>query len=153
MKSSTSSLSVGIGGFLKHRMTRGIDDSRSGQPAGVGWSTKNPQRPDSEPDIIPDNSRRDRLADDRATWAGAVAPDSRRPLVPPEVRAKIEAIECDARGMGWPPELLWNANFWDLPRGLAAVLDADDEIAEVTPEYVVILKSRRELLRFRRHVS
>jgi len=89
--------------------------------------------------------------DPRPSWTRSVTPDSRRPLVPPEVRTKIEAIECDARRMGWPPELLWNANFWDLPRGLAAVLDAEDEIDEVTPEYVVILKSRRELLRFRRH--
>ena len=89
--------------------------------------------------------------DPRASWTLSVTPDSRRPLVPPEVRTKIAAIERDARGMGWPPELLWNANFWDLPRGLAAMLDAEDEIAEVTREFITILKTKRDLLRFRRH--
>jgi hypothetical protein len=87
----------------------------------------------------------------RASWPRSVAPDSRRPLIPPEVRAKIEAIERDARGMGWPPEILWSANFWDLPRGLAAVLDAEDEIAEVTREFIIILKTKRDLLGFRRY--
>jgi hypothetical protein len=57
-------------------------------------------------------------------------PDSRNPLIPTEVRAKIESIEADARTKGWPPELLYNSNFWDYPRGLAAILDANDEITE-----------------------
>src|SRR5215472_13195203 len=45
-----------------------------------------------------------------------VTPDSRHPLINPTVRAKLEAIESDARRMSWPAELLWNANFWDSPR-------------------------------------
>ena len=152
MKSSTSSLSVGIVGFLKHKSAKGIDDALGERSAAVGF-IKNPQRPDSKPDIIPDNSRRQRPANDRATLADTVTPDSRRPLVPPEVRTKIEAIERDARRMGWPPELLWNSGFWDYPRGLAAVLDGEDEIAEVREEYIEVLKIRRDLLRFRRHAG
>lgn len=31
-----------------------------------------------------------------------------------------------------------------VPRGLAAVLDPDDEIAEVTPDDVAILKAKRD---------
>jgi hypothetical protein len=65
----------------------------------------------------------------------------------------LEAIEQEARSKGWPPELLWNAGFWDSPRGLAAVLDSDDEIVEVTPDFIEILKTRRDLLRFRRRGS
>jgi hypothetical protein len=88
-----------------------------------------------------------------ALWTSQVVPDSRSPLIPQDIRANIEAIECKARGMGWPPELLWNAGFWDRPRGLAAILDPDDQISQVTPEYIEILKCRRDLQRFRRHVA
>jgi hypothetical protein len=80
-----------------------------------------------------------------------ITPNSRQPLIQPAVRAKIEAIEADARAKGWPAELLWNNAFWDLPRRLAAVLGADDEISEVTQEYIAILKTRSELLKFRRN--
>jgi hypothetical protein len=90
---------------------------------------------------------------DPATWSRTVTPNSRHPLIPDVVREKIAAIEPAARNLGWPPELLWNANFWDAPRGLAAVLDANDEIAEVTAEYISILKVKRDLLRFRRHAA
>src|SRR5262249_9037478 len=69
-----------------------------------------------------------------------IAPDSRHPLIADAVRAKIETIEAQAGAAGWPAEILWNAGFWDMPRGLAAVLDAEDEIGEVTPEYIEIWK-------------
>ena len=92
-------------------------------------------------------------AEHRAAWTQSVTPDARHPTIPPEVRAKIETIEMEARLLGWPAELLWNAEFWDCPRGIAALLDADDEIAEVTPDYIGILKTRRDLLRFRRYVG
>jgi hypothetical protein len=49
--------------------------------------------------------------------------------------------------------LLWNASFWDRPRGLAAVLDAEDEIVEVAPDHIAVLKMRRDLLRFRRYIG
>ena len=87
---------------------------------------------------------------DPATWTRAVTPSSRAPLIPDAIREKIAAIEPTARNLGWPPELLWNANFWDSPRGLAAVLDADDEIVEVAADYIAILKVKRDLLKFRR---
>jgi hypothetical protein len=67
------------------------------------------------------------------------------------IRAKIEAIERQARRMGWPGELLWNSSFWDKPRGLAALLDPEDEITEVTADFIAILKCRRDIQRFRRH--
>jgi len=37
-----------------------------------------------------------------------------------------------------------------LPRGLASVLDPDDEIADVTPDVIQIVRMRRDILRFRR---
>jgi TubC N-terminal docking domain len=85
--------------------------------------------------------------------ASTISADSRSPLISPEVRTKIEAIEADARAKGWPAELLWNAGFWDRPRGLAALLDVDDEIVDVTGEEVAILKCRRDIQRFRRNAS
>ena len=87
---------------------------------------------------------------DPATWIRTVTPNSRAPLIPDAIREKIAAIEPTARNLGWPPELLWNANFWDSPRGLAAVLDVDDEIVEVAADYIAILKIKRDLLKFRR---
>jgi hypothetical protein len=85
-----------------------------------------------------------------ATWSRAVTPNSRHPLIPDVVREKIAAIEPAARNLGWPPELLWSSGFWDSPRGLAAVLDVDDEIVEVAAGYIAILKVKRDLLKFRR---
>jgi hypothetical protein len=82
-----------------------------------------------------------------------IVPDSRHPLVNDLVRAKIEAIETEARQLGWPAELLWSRVYWDLPRGLAAILEADDEIGEVTPEYIEVLKFRRDIERFMRRVA
>jgi hypothetical protein len=37
--------------------------------------------------------------------------------------------------------------------GLAAVLDPQDEIAEVTADYIAILKTKRGLLKFRRNAA
>ena len=85
--------------------------------------------------------------------AREVTPDSRHPLIPNTIRAKIEVIEADARANGWPAELLWNNAHWDLPRGLAAVLDADDEIGEVTPDYIEIWKLSLDRQRFMRRIS
>ena len=82
-----------------------------------------------------------------------VVPDSRHPLIPDAILAKIEAIEAEARGKGWPAELLWNNALWDLPRGLAVVLDVGDEIGEVTPEYIEIWKLRCNRRRFMRRVA
>jgi len=84
-----------------------------------------------------------------------MTPDSRHPLIEPAVRAKLEAIEAEARAKGWPPELLWNGNFWDCPRGLAAVLDPGDEITEVAVavDHITILKVKRDLLNFRRYAA
>jgi hypothetical protein len=82
-----------------------------------------------------------------------ITPNSRSPLVPPAVRTLIEGIEADARAKGWPAELLWNAEFWGSPRGLATVLDDDDAIVEVTPDYIGILKTHSSILRFQRRVS
>jgi len=82
-----------------------------------------------------------------------VVPDSRHPLISDAVRAKIEAIEAEARAKGWPAELLWNGGFWDRPRSLAAVLDAGDEIVEVNADGIKILKLRRDVQTFRRNAA
>jgi hypothetical protein len=84
---------------------------------------------------------------------GGVTRDSRHPLVSAEIRQKIEAIEADARAKGWPAKLLRNAGFWDCPRGLAAVLDPEDEIADVAADCITILKSRGDLLKFPRYAA
>ncbi len=70
----------------------------------------------------------------------AAPPNSRSPLIPQGVRAMIEAIEPEARRLGWPAELLWNSEFWDSPRGLASILDPDDRIVEVRVDHIVIEK-------------
>jgi hypothetical protein len=80
-----------------------------------------------------------------------VTPNSRHPLIEPTVRAKIESIEAEARAKGWPAELLWSYAYWDLPRGLAAVLDADDEIVGVTADVIEIVRMRCDVMRFRRN--
>ena len=82
-----------------------------------------------------------------------IAPDSRHRLIEPAVRAKLEAIEPEAAPKDGPAELVWHSNFWDCPRGLAAVLDSGDEIVEVSAECITILKIKRDVLRFRRHVA
>jgi hypothetical protein len=82
-----------------------------------------------------------------------LADKSRNRSVPAAVRALIEEIEADARAQGWPAELLWSAEFWGSPRGLAAVLDEGDAIAEVTIDYIAILKVERTILRFQRRAS
>jgi len=82
-----------------------------------------------------------------------VTSNSRNPIIEPEICAKIEAIEADARAKGWPAELLWNNSFWDYPRGLAAALNEEDEIVEVTGDAITILKSRRHLQPFLRRVA
>jgi hypothetical protein len=151
MKSNSFKLSVGLVGFLQAKMPASYDPPR----ALVGFP-KNPSNPDHRPDHKPDQDLATKAADpaaNRAAWTRNVSPDSRHPLIPPEVRAKIEAVEPEARAKGWPAELLWNNAFWDLPRGLAAVLDDDDEIVEVTPDYIQILKCRRDPLRFPRHTG
>ena len=84
---------------------------------------------------------------------GSVVPNSRSPLIPDDTRAKIAAIEAEARAKGWPAELLWNNVFWGGPRGLAAVLEATDEVVEVTDTCIVILTNRRDLQRFPRYVA
>jgi hypothetical protein len=176
MNPSTLKYSVGLVGFLRHETSPSCEPTRT--PVGFPENASNLDcKPDQKPDQLPDISAvgtADRQAkrgcDFDLTVPGhteslptrepshsnsqrtsSTVPDSRHPLIEPAVRSKLEAIEVEARSKGWAPELLWNANFWDLPRGLAAVLDHDDEIVEVTSEYVTILKTKRDLLRFRRH--
>jgi hypothetical protein len=79
-------------------------------------------------------------------------PNSRSPLISEGVRAKIEAIEAEARSKGWPAELLWNNQFWGSPRGLAACLEAEDEIIEVASDFIVI-RTGRDVQRFSRRVG
>ena len=88
----------------------------------------------------------------REPSAPSAPPNSRSPLISDSVRAKIEAIEAEARALGWPAELLWSNVFWGSPRGLAACLDASDEIVEVTADYIAI-RTGRDLQRFYRHVG
>jgi hypothetical protein len=148
MKTNNCRLSVGLVGFLRDKRTTGCGDVCQSSPSPVD-SVGRATGPDLKPDY------KDRAPEHRTAPRDRpihnIIPDSRRPLIAPEVRAKIEAIEAEARAKGWPAELLWNNTFWDLPRGLAAVLDEVDEIAEVTSECIVVVKRRHDLLKFRRH--
>jgi hypothetical protein len=177
MKSSSFKLSVGLVGFLQHKTPANCEPTRA--LVGFPEDPQKPDhKPDQNPATKTELLRAPQPADAyvsaraiaryceatgqdlgdylRAHHPGLDSPNPRpftaahRAIIPAEVRSKIEAIEVDARAKGWPAELLWNARFWDCPRGLAAVLDHDDEIVEVRPDYIAILKTRRDLLRFRR---
>ena len=87
------------------------------------------------------------------SWHQGVVPDISSPLIPDSIRAKIEEIEPEACVAGWTHERLWNASFWDQPRGLAAVLGEDDHLIEVTADYIAILKVEKNILRFQRRTS
>jgi hypothetical protein len=95
--------------------------------------------------VLPDTDLSDGSKAGAAGWRLGVTPKSRHPLIPDSVRATIEGIEADARVKGWPPELLWSAEFCGAPRGLAAVLDEGDGIGEVTSEFIEIVKSKRSI--------
>lgn len=117
-------------------------------------------RQDSPPlEALPASSEEPRLAPTAdatappAEWRQGVTPNSRNPLISNAVRAVIEGIESDARAKGWPAELLWNSSFWDCPRGMASLLDDGDVIAEVTPDFITIVKTERSIVRFQRTVS
>ena len=106
-----------------------------------------PANPKSTPDRAVDSGRSVR---DNPALPTA---NSRAPLIPDGIRAKIAAIEAEARAKGWPAELLWNNVFWGSPRGLAAVLEPEDVIAEVTADYITILTHQRDIQRFPRRVA
>lgn len=110
---------------------------------------ENPSGTTVPPDLMPDNEPKSTPL----SWRRGVTPDSRVPLIPDAIRAKIEAIEPEAQRLGWPPELLWNSVFWGQPRGLAAVMDVDDEIVEVGPDEITILVCKKDLQKFRRRQS
>jgi hypothetical protein len=148
MKSSSFKHLVGLAGFLEHKSPSSCEPTR----ALVGLSESAPQ-PDHEPDQNPGAKAANPPGAD-PIQSHSVASDSRHPLIPREVRGKIERIEAQARALGWPPELLWNgSHYWDLPRGLAAVLDVSDEILEVTADAITILKCRRDRQRFQRYAG
>jgi hypothetical protein len=139
--------------------------SPTSPPSRVAEAKKSSRGLESEADRIarPDAERkaRDRATgrgigyattSDAATWRQGVTPHSRNPLIPDGVRSLIEGIEADARAQGWPAELLWNAEFWGSPRGLAAVLDESDAVDKVTSDYIEILKTEGSILRFQRSV-
>jgi hypothetical protein len=149
MKTNTCRLSVGLVGFLRYETASTVGDARSTSSL-VGFAGR-PMDPDLEPDRKSPAAEEHPRPRDRRNHSAT--PDSRHPLIFPEVRTKIEAIEAEARAKGWPAELLWNGGYWDRPRGLAAVLEAGDEIAGVTTECIVVLKKRHDLLRFQRHVA
>jgi hypothetical protein len=66
---------------------------------------------------------------------------------------KIEAVEAAARAMGWPPELLWNSGFWDCRAAWPRCSTLRTKSTKVTADYIAVLKTRRDLLRFRRYAA
>jgi hypothetical protein len=128
-------------------------DRLAGQRRDTPTKSVPPTATDSGPAVPPDSGTSDASKADAAAWHQGVTHNSRRPVVPDAIRAIVEGIEADARAQGWPAELLWNAGYWDGPRGLAAILDESDVIAEVTPNFIEIVKTGRSIVRFERRVS
>jgi hypothetical protein len=119
-------------------------------PARCGWCADHA----GDPGVIScGDCEHGRMKQAGASWRRGVIPDVHDSHIPESIRAKISAIELEARALGWDPERLWNSNFWDSPRGLPAVMDEGDEIAEVTTDYIAILKTQRNILRFQRRTS
>jgi len=74
--------------------------------------------------------------------------------VDPAIGAEIGRIEDEALARGWPAEHLWGAKFWPGDkRGLATVMDPDDQIVGVTADAIAILKFKRDIQRFYRRDS
>ena len=74
--------------------------------------------------------------------------------IAPAVRAELERIWPEAKRLGWPWQRIFGASFWPVEaRGLVTVLDPGDGIVEITSEYIAILKSGRNVLRFQRHIA
>jgi hypothetical protein len=65
----------------------------------------------------------------------------------PKYPAIVPTLDPDLRGQSQ------SAEFWDEPRGLAAVLDEGDGIGEITGDHIEIVKSKRSILRFQRRAS
>jgi hypothetical protein len=87
------------------------------------------------------------------SWRRGIVPDVHDSHIPESIREKIEAIEVEARALGWNPERLWNSNFWDQPRGLPAMMDEGDELGAVTENFIEVLKSQKTVWRFPRRTS
>ena len=119
-------------------------------PARCAWCADHAGDPGA---ISCGDCERGRMTPVGVGWRRNIVPDSTHPIIPPAIRAKIESIETEARALGWDPERLWNSNFRDQPRGLPAVMDEPDEIGAVTADYIEILKTQKNVLRFRRQAS
>lgn len=61
----------------------------------------------------------------------------------PVVEEKIRARVLDALAAGWELEELWESRFWPPPgcrRGLASCMRPEQEIGEITPEYIEVYR-------------
>jgi len=151
--------------FVKFDVAAALARIRAEAAAAPPESTKPPADEAAETDRIAQQDRarneRDQEAkrgydhEDKANVdappVNRTAADERREFIPDPIRQKIEAIEAEAHAAGWTAEQLWSRPFWNIPRGLAAVMQDDDEIVAVTPDSIEILRYRRDVLRFRRH--
>lgn len=67
------------------------------------------------------------------------------PKVNPEIAARIRAREAEALAARWSWELLWGNRFWNIGTdgknrpGLAALLSSQDNIGEITENYIEII--------------
>ncbi len=75
------------------------------------------------------------------------------------VEKKIRARVLDALAAGWTPEELWEERFWNIDPvthrncpGLAACMKPEEEIGEITPDYIELCREKpggeRIILRF-----
>jgi hypothetical protein len=93
-----------------------------------------------------------RLALDHADKGSAIRTwEPEAAQIHPAIAAELDRIEAEALRLGWTRDRLWNAHFWrPWPRGLASVLEAGDQITEITSDFITIRKcdGRRTTQRF-----
>jgi hypothetical protein len=71
----------------------------------------------------------------------------------PQVKTEIQRVLLEALSLGWTPEMLWEARFWNVTEagnrpGLAAVMWPGDRIIEVTEDYIAIQRASGVVHRF-----
>ena len=73
--------------------------------------------------------------------SGICTRESATAEIHPDIAAELERIESEALRLGWTCDRLWNAGFWrPWPRGLASVLEAGDQVTEITSDFITIRK-------------
>jgi hypothetical protein len=89
--------------------------------------------------LIRDGSSSSRALDDSSKDSAISEPSAAE--MSPAIATEIQRVESEALRLGWTCDRLWNAEFWrPWPRGLASVLEAGDQITEITSDFITVRK-------------